>query len=299
VSGQYSAGLNKDKAGMSDAEMRGAGVPMVPSPCVGVCTLRGDTCYGCGRTSDEIAAWADLSAREQAAVWAELPGRLAAFGFRSFRLAASHPVIATFIPRTLTETTGRWRIVTPAVEGQWTNRPDDQPAADVATAVPDVKTDLRLKAHEKIRVFGFQRGPDGGGMDTAVFVLPKGLAAREAESLSAPPEFALELTAPDRYARAWLVGDGLDVAALARDFVGLDWAATAARLPGILGDQGIRLRIASALGEIETRTPVLPDEPPAEDANAPADIKISNAFVAGAVFEADDPEWLAKALAPL
>ncbi len=31
----------------------------------------------------------------------------------------------------------------------------------------------------------------------------------------------------------------------------------------------------------------------------PADIKISKAFVAGAVFEADDPDWLAAALAPV
>ena len=36
----------------------------------------------------------------------------------------------------------------------------------------------------------------------------------------------------------------------------------------------------------------------AADANAPADVKISRAFIAGAIFHADDPAWLAAALAP-
>lgn len=288
---------------MSDEIPQGAtastGVVVVPSPCVGVCTLRGELCYGCGRTSDEIAAWADLSPGDQSAVWAELPSRLAAFGFRSFRLAATHSVIAAFIPRTLSETSGRWRIVTPAVEGRLTTGRLDAPTSDPTIAVAGLKSDLHLRAHEKVRVFGFQSDPDRAGMDTAVFVLPKGLAAREAETLTAPNAGTLELAAPDRYSRAWLVGERLDASDIAGVFDGLDWAATAERLPELLAEGGLRLKISNALGTIETRNPVFASEAPADDANAPADIKISKAFVAGAVFEADDPDWLAAALAPV
>ncbi len=279
---------------MSEAEMGGVSAPVVPSPCVGVCTLRGDTCYGCGRTSDEIATWADLSPAGQSAVWAELPSRLAAFGFRSFRLAATHHVVAAFIPRTFQQATGRWRIVTPAVEGHLHVGPQDRPATNNA----GLAADFPVRAHEKVRVFGFQRDPDRAGMDTAVFVLPKGLAAREAETLAPPYETAVELAAPDAYSRAWLVGARSDLDNVAAVFEGLDWAATAARLPDVLAGSDIRLSIANALGTIDTRNPVLVAEPPADDANAPTDIKIAKAFVAGAIFEADDPDWLAAALAP-
>ena len=270
--------------------------PMVPSPCVGVCTLRDDTCYGCGRTMDEIATWADLSAEDQAAVWAELPGRLAVFGFRSFRLAATRPVIARFIPRSFTEAEGRWRLVTPAIEADVETGPARGPAAGVASDAAD----LQLDAHEKLRVFGFQRDAERAGMDTAVLVLPKGLAAREAEDLPPPAAPAIEITAPDRYSRAWLVADTADALdQVGQGFAALDWPATAQRLPEALARPGIRLRLANALGAIETREPVFADETPGEDANGPADVKISQAFVAMAIFEADDPEWLAAALAPL
>jgi predicted Fe-S protein YdhL (DUF1289 family) len=267
--------------------------PMVPSPCVGVCTLRDETCYGCGRTMDEIATWADLSAEDQAAVWAELPGRLAAFGFRSFRLAATRPVIARFIPRSFSEAAGRWRFVTPAIEAHVATGPATEPVAAVAG-------NLQLDAHEKVRVFGFQRDAERAGMDTAVLVLPKGLAAREAEGLSPPAAPAIEIAAPDRYSRAWLVADTADALdQVVQDFAALEWPATARRLPEALERPGIRLRLANALGAIETREPVFPDEMPGEDANGPADVKISKAFVAMAIFEADDPDWLAAALAPL
>ena len=48
----------------------------VASPCTGVCTLDADDlCIGCGRTLDEIAAWASMSADRQRAVIAALPSR--------------------------------------------------------------------------------------------------------------------------------------------------------------------------------------------------------------------------------
>jgi uncharacterized protein len=51
---------------------------MIETPCVKVCTLdaRSGLCHGCGRTIDEIARWASMSASERAQVMGELPERL-------------------------------------------------------------------------------------------------------------------------------------------------------------------------------------------------------------------------------
>jgi uncharacterized protein len=44
-------------------------LPRVESPCINVCTLDAQqVCMGCGRTIEEIAAWARMSAEEQRAV---------------------------------------------------------------------------------------------------------------------------------------------------------------------------------------------------------------------------------------
>lgn len=44
----------------------------VPSPCVRVCRLSGDTCTGCGRELDEIARWSRMTEQQKAAVWRRL-----------------------------------------------------------------------------------------------------------------------------------------------------------------------------------------------------------------------------------
>lgn len=52
---------------------------MIETPCVKICTLdaRNGLCLGCGRTIDEIARWATMSASERNQVMSELPDRLA------------------------------------------------------------------------------------------------------------------------------------------------------------------------------------------------------------------------------
>ena len=49
------------------------------SPCILVCSIDMTTgyCFGCGRTRDEIGAWALYSSAERQAIMAELPERLA------------------------------------------------------------------------------------------------------------------------------------------------------------------------------------------------------------------------------
>lgn len=55
---------------------------VIETPCILVCTLDTTTglCLGCGRTSDEIAAWTQLTADERCAIMDVLPMRLAQFG---------------------------------------------------------------------------------------------------------------------------------------------------------------------------------------------------------------------------
>jgi predicted Fe-S protein YdhL (DUF1289 family) len=49
----------------------------VPSPCVNICRIdpHTDTCHGCRRTLDEIAAWSRMSDADKRVVWQALPGR--------------------------------------------------------------------------------------------------------------------------------------------------------------------------------------------------------------------------------
>jgi hypothetical protein len=51
------------------------------TPCIKICILdpASGLCGGCGRTLDEIAAWANLSDAERRRVMAELPARIKKF----------------------------------------------------------------------------------------------------------------------------------------------------------------------------------------------------------------------------
>jgi predicted Fe-S protein YdhL (DUF1289 family) len=57
----------------------------IQSPCNEVCYLDRDSgwCLGCGRTGDEIAAWAQLTDEERDALMAQMPARLEALGLPS------------------------------------------------------------------------------------------------------------------------------------------------------------------------------------------------------------------------
>lgn len=55
-------------------------VAHLTTPCIGTCSLdpAGRLCIGCGRTIEEIAAWATLDETARRAIMARLPSRLAA-----------------------------------------------------------------------------------------------------------------------------------------------------------------------------------------------------------------------------
>jgi hypothetical protein len=63
---------------------------MIETPCVKICTLdaRSSLCLGCGRTIDEIAGWAAMSAADRTRVMGELPARLAGYVPAEARAAA-------------------------------------------------------------------------------------------------------------------------------------------------------------------------------------------------------------------
>ena len=58
----------------------GAGVSVVPSPCVSVCRMdeASGLCEGCLRTIDEIAAWSRLGDAAKRQVWQQLALRAVA-----------------------------------------------------------------------------------------------------------------------------------------------------------------------------------------------------------------------------
>ena len=59
----------------------------ISTPCVRICVVDplSALCIGCGRTTDEIAAWGVMSEAERVAVMAELDERLSATRSRSQR----------------------------------------------------------------------------------------------------------------------------------------------------------------------------------------------------------------------
>ena len=50
----------------------------IDSPCVDICVIdqASRLCTGCGRTIDEISAWASMTSAERQAIMADLPSRL-------------------------------------------------------------------------------------------------------------------------------------------------------------------------------------------------------------------------------
>lgn len=273
--------------------------PLPPSPCVGICALRQDYCFGCGRTSDEIAAWGSLSRVEQSAVWAKLPGRLAEFGFKTFRLAAGAAVVGNFIGRTFIEATGRWRLVSASVEASMAITADARP--EIVETHTDVSATgasgdrLTLMKHDKVRVFGFASDPANAQLDTVALVLPKGRAQRDLkEDETARPSGTIQAALPELFAETWVLRSTATENVLAH----ASWPEQSAALNQIFNAGQTRGRLRNALGRIDTSNLSFSATDAGPDANAPENLKISKAFVACAVFHADDPEWLAAALAP-
>ncbi len=124
------------------------------------------------------------------------------------------------------EATGRWRIVTPAVEGRLSTEADHKTGPAIAGA--GLAADLPVRAHEKVRVFGFQRRSRPGGHGHRRFRVAEGTCRARSRNAGCA-ERGVRWNSPHLTAiRApgWLVRD-LDLGDMAAVFDGLDWAATA------------------------------------------------------------------------
>ncbi len=150
----------------------------VLSPCVGVCALDEQTgwCMGCGRSADEIAAWQTMNPDEQKACWDELEARLGQLSVRVRLLPWSLEDTAVWVSNTLKNEQGTW--VT-GVPGALAEFPCGPSYVDACERHSDIiigrakKASLRLKLHEKLRVFSFGDGqPIVLGMPRARSTLP-------------------------------------------------------------------------------------------------------------------------------
>ncbi|MEN3791795.1 DUF1289 domain-containing protein [Fulvimarina sp. MAC3] len=64
---------------------------MIETPCNGICQLHPKTglCRGCGRTGDEIGAWAALSRDDRLSLIEILPERMRQAGMKPFGIKAT------------------------------------------------------------------------------------------------------------------------------------------------------------------------------------------------------------------
>ncbi|SHF06476.1 hypothetical protein SAMN02745117_01265 [Lampropedia hyalina DSM 16112] len=78
------AALARQRIGLAAAAPAGHSVPMLPSPCVGVCRLaespatepvESPLCVGCWRSLDEIMAWRDAPEAEKQRIWQAIAQR--------------------------------------------------------------------------------------------------------------------------------------------------------------------------------------------------------------------------------
>ncbi len=273
--------------------------PLPPSPCVGICTMDGPYCYGCGRTLDEIGGWGALPSAAKQNVWAALPARLISMGVRTFRLAPEPAALGHFMARTFRETTGTWQLSGSSLAVNFTidssARPESR-SADGWIEAANNNGRLALRQHDRIRAFGLARAPDATAMDAVAIVLPKARARREnPATVKAVTDDAtrLDLALPDQYLSAMLTAATPQV-----QLAGLDWSEVRDRVRALLAVGRGRATVSNALAELDTGTVEIACDPGPADRNAPADITLASAFACCAIFEADDPDWLRHALAP-
>lgn len=87
-----------------------APIPMITSPCTGICRYDAATgwCLGCGRTEGDIASWGMKPAEERDAIWAKIPARLAQLGIGVRRLPLTTRDIRALVTDTLAARAGTW-----------------------------------------------------------------------------------------------------------------------------------------------------------------------------------------------
>ncbi len=148
------------------------------SPCIGVCRLDPATgyCEGCGRTGEEIAAWAGATDAERRAVWHTLPGRLAELGRTLRRLPWSEARLADFVDGTLRPGGGVWVLGVHGAVGEFVRDPAEpleRADADGAAVAETPRAALRLALGAGVCALGVTDEPGGERLVRVVLALPK------------------------------------------------------------------------------------------------------------------------------
>ncbi|MEG6508928.1 DUF1289 domain-containing protein [Methyloligella sp. 2.7D] len=141
------------------------------SPCIGICKLDESTgfCLGCGRSGDEIGAWASLDEAGKDAIWQLIPERLQALSVRVRLLPYAGGELLDWVGETIREGRGTWVAGAPGAVAEFPCHDRDATVTrgedELTAAMP--KARFRLKGSEKLRAFAF----DGDG--PVVLGLPK------------------------------------------------------------------------------------------------------------------------------
>jgi predicted Fe-S protein YdhL (DUF1289 family) len=111
-------------------------------------------CLGCGRSRDEIAAWAGADDGRRRAIWSSLPERLASLGIAVTRLPWSHRQILDFAIQTIQRRSGTWVFGCHGATAEFMVGPDEQCSVSVAddriTAFTE-QAGLRLRLGDHVR----------------------------------------------------------------------------------------------------------------------------------------------------
>lgn len=300
---------------------------MPPSPCVGICTMNDEVglCLGCGRNRHEITGWVSIEDERKIDIWKQLPGRMADLGATSFRLAPEPDQIATFARETLDERAGRWVMGSTGACANFDTKHviDVTEDADWVTAEASHQQVIRIRKHDRMRVFGLTLGDTEKRMMAVALVIPRGRAKLEpcdAATIVGPDIDAadtdkrsatrLDLAVGRTYSRVLLRSRNAHADQILGQLVGQSFAEVAGQLKAHTDKNDII--VETALGRIESTT--LDDlelvTPSAVKDNSTDDsltkdsldrfdgIKLSQAFAIGAVFHAYDPAWLIGRLTP-
>lgn len=156
--------------------------PAWPSPCVGICTMDGDLCTGCGRTTAEIVAWRDGPEDTHAQAWQALPSRHAQLGLTLRPLPWQLRDLQRFMGASLRRNIGTWTVGVSGASAEF-YIPDGE-RSDVSVD-NDAEGNPRISAHfgphsmqlwtpEKSRPFAIPVAPDSEEISSIIVALPNG-----------------------------------------------------------------------------------------------------------------------------
>ncbi len=285
-------------------------VPLITSPCTGVCKLDAETqwCIGCGRSGDELAQWGSGPEDWRQAVWDAIPERLARFGVASHRLPWTTDDIRAFVRRSLQQSLGRWVAGVPGASAQFAAN-----AAD-ATQVFDDGSDLvaqhaggtiRFVLDDDVRALGFDRsaGWSGHGIVMLVVKRERRWPARAPGIADLGPaaegrrRFDLGLARKD--CRAVVAVPEGPAAAAMTGLCGSPFADAAPAVRAALQGPGQSCGIETALGQITVKGPLVWTDQVAPNGtttlqvspgelalnqNMPVGLEVPRAYRPGAVF---------------